>query len=148
MVKVVAAFLIGSDVQGLVVQMADMAHYLQRHCMLEVAAAFVLGSDMQGLLVQMADMACYSQKHWKLAEACSIGSDVQGWLVQITDIAHHFAKRPVLLRRIQVATCLNSGPVTDKDPVYLKAAVGFLAPIWHGTRLLGSTSLQQQSTKQ
>lgn len=76
MLKVVLAFLIGLDVQGLVVQMADMAHYLQRHCMLEVAAAFVLGSDMQGLLVQMADTACYPQKHCMLAAACSIGSDV------------------------------------------------------------------------
>ena len=57
------------------------------------------------------------------------GSDRQGLLLQIQDVAHHFAKRPVLLRRIQVASCLNSGAssLTDKDPIYLKAAVGLLA---------------------
>lgn len=64
---------------------------------------------------------------FKVVAAFPISSHRQGLLVQITDIAHHFAKRPVLLRRIQVATCLNSGPLTDKDPVYLKAAVGSLA---------------------
>ncbi|KAK9867314.1 hypothetical protein WJX84_012024, partial [Apatococcus fuscideae] len=44
--------------------------------------------------------------------------------VHIHHIAQHFAKRPVLLRRIQVATCHNNGPncLDGNNPLWQKAA--------------------------